>query len=157
MFKEDMVLLSLLLALGEVGAFFWCSIDDFGQENAGRVLVILTTRFLLSNNINDWFIYFRVIFCGIRLSFTINSTSFNNHLIYIMKLQVFMLLWSGFGLAVCCNHLVCFVLRIDWLVSAWCGFSASGNFRTDFSTWRTFLMLLKKILTLFVSYKYNFF
>ena len=67
---------------------------EFEQVNAGWVLVILMTRFLLTNNIFDWLIYFVVIFCSIRLFFTVNITNFNNYLIYIMKLQVFMLLWS---------------------------------------------------------------
>ena len=52
------------------------------------------TRFFLSNDIFDWFLYFLVTFCRIRLFFTVNVTGFNNCLIYIMKEQVFMVLWS---------------------------------------------------------------
>ena len=70
------------------------SVVDFGQVNAGWVLVVLLTRFLLTNNIFVWFVYIVVIFCSIRLFFTVNITNFNNYLIYIMKLQVFMLLSS---------------------------------------------------------------
>ena len=47
------------------------SVVDFGEVNAGWVLVILMTRFLLTNNIFDQFIYFVVIFFGIRLCFTV--------------------------------------------------------------------------------------
>ena len=61
------------------------SFVDFGQVNAGWVLVILMTIFLLTNDIFDLFIYFVVIFCSIRLIFTINITNFKNYLIYIMK------------------------------------------------------------------------
>ena len=70
------------------------SVADFGQVNACWVLVILMTRFLLTNNIFDWFIYFAVIFCSIRLFFTVNITNFNNYLVFITKWQVFMVLWS---------------------------------------------------------------
>ena len=72
----------------------WCIVVHFGQVNAGWVLAILMTRFLLTNDIFDWFIYFVVIFCRIRLLFTVNITNFNNYLIYIMKSQVFMVLCS---------------------------------------------------------------
>ena len=74
-----------------------CSGDSvvyFGQVNADWVLVILMTRFLLTKDIFDWFIYFVVIFCSITLLLTINITNFNNYLIYIMKLLVFMVLCS---------------------------------------------------------------
>ena len=70
------------------------SVVDYGQVTAGWVLPILMTRFLLTNDISDLFIYFVVIFCSIRLLFTVYITDFNNYLIYIMKLQVFMVLWS---------------------------------------------------------------
>ena len=65
-----------------------------GQVNASWVFVILMTKFFLTNDIFDWFIHFVVIFCSIRLFFTVNITNFNNYLIYIMKLQVFMVLCS---------------------------------------------------------------
>ena len=42
-------------------------VTDFGQVNACWVLVISMTRFLLTNDIFDCFIYFVVIFCSIRL------------------------------------------------------------------------------------------
>ena len=70
------------------------SVVEFGQVNAGWVIVILMTKSLLTSKIFDWFIYFVVIFYSIRLFFTVNITNFNNYLMYIMKLQVFMLLWS---------------------------------------------------------------
>ena len=48
------------------------SVVDFDQINSGWVLVILMTRFLLTNNFFNWFIYFVVIFCSIRLFFIVN-------------------------------------------------------------------------------------
>ena len=45
------------------------SVVDFEQVNAGFVLVILMTRFLLTNDFFNWFIYFVIIFCSIRLFF----------------------------------------------------------------------------------------
>ena len=38
------------------------SVVDFGQVNGGWVFVILMTRFVLSNDIFDRFIYFVVFF-----------------------------------------------------------------------------------------------
>ena len=69
--------------------YLWASI-----RYTGWVLVILMRRLLLTNDIFDWFIYFVVIFCSIRLFSTVNITNSNSYLIYIMKLQVFMVLWS---------------------------------------------------------------
>ena len=43
------------------------TVVDFGQLNACWVLVMLMARFLLTNDIFDWFIYFVIIFCSIRL------------------------------------------------------------------------------------------
>ena len=127
---------------------------EFGQANAGWVLVILMTRFLLTNNIFDWLIYFVVIFCSIRLFFTVNITNFNNYLIHIMKLQVFMLLWSVLKSAlVLGTRFVAgsqfIYITVHWPVSAWCVFSAGGDFRTDSSAWSTFLMLLTLSLNTF--------
>ena len=66
------------------------SLVDFRQVNVVWVLVIFMTRFVL----HFWLI-FAVIFCSLRLLFfTVNITNFNNCLIYIMKLQVFVVLWS---------------------------------------------------------------
>ena len=63
-----------------------------GQVNADWVLVILITRVLLTNNVfTDSFI---VIFCSIRFFFKVNIINCSNYLIYIMKLQVLMVLWS---------------------------------------------------------------
>ena len=115
------------------------SVVDFGQVNAGWVLVILMTKFLLTNNIFDGSIYFVVIFCSIRLFFTVNINDFNNYFIYIMKLQLFMVLWSVLSLLWFWGRILLepanlFALQVDWLVSLWCGFSAGGDFRTDSST-----------------------
>ena len=82
------------------------SVVNFEQVNAGWVLVILMRKFILINNIFDWFIYFVAIFCSIRLFFTVNVTNFNNYLIYIMKL-ICSEVSSGFGLALYCNQPVC--------------------------------------------------
>ena len=65
---------------------------DFGQRNIAWALVILMTRFLLTNDILHWLIHFAVIL--LRLFFTVNITNFNKYSIYSMKLQVFMVLWS---------------------------------------------------------------
>ena len=46
------------------------SVVDFGEVNAGWVLVILMARSLLPNNIFDQSIYFVVMFFCIRLCFT---------------------------------------------------------------------------------------
>ena len=46
-------------------------------SNIGQVIVILMTIFLFTNDIFDCFIYFVVIFCGIRLFLTENLTNFN--------------------------------------------------------------------------------
>ena len=70
------------------------SVVDFGQVNFGFVLVILMTRFLSDNDISDCCIFFVVIFCSIRLLFTVNIADFNNYSICIIKLQVFMVIWS---------------------------------------------------------------
>ena len=43
------------------------TVVDFGQLNICWVLVMLMARFLLTNDIFDWFIYFVIIFCSIRL------------------------------------------------------------------------------------------
>ena len=48
------------------------SVVELGQVIAGWVLVILMTRFLLTNDFFNWFIYFVIIFCNIRLFFTVN-------------------------------------------------------------------------------------
>ena len=109
---------------------------DFGQVNAGCVLVILMTRFLLTNDLFDWFIYFAVIFCSI---YTVNITNFNNYLIYIMKLQVFIVLWSALVLGwrfVATNQ---FISIAGWL-DAFCMVRVFGwwEFWTDSSTWSTF-------------------
>ena len=70
------------------------SVVGFGQINSGWVLLILMKRFFLTSDIFDLFIYFVEIFCIIRLFFIVNITIFDNYLIYIMKSQVFMILWS---------------------------------------------------------------
>ena len=53
-------------------------------------------------------------------------------------MQVFMVLWSvpsvlWFWGRVLLEPVSLFALRVGWLVSAWCGFSAGGDFRTDSS------------------------
>ena len=85
----DISSLSLFSALVVVGAMFWClccwlwaykcrlCISDFND-----------------NDIFAWFIYCIVIFCSTRFFLTVNITNFNNYLIYVMKQQVFMVLWS---------------------------------------------------------------
>ena len=109
------------------------SVVDFVQVNAGWVLVILMARFVLTNNTFDWFIYFIVTFCSIRLFFTVNITNFNNYLIHIMKLQVLMILWSVLKSPVVLGSrfvatVSLFALWVDWLVSAWCRFFTDGDF-----------------------------
>ena len=88
------VLMSLLPAVGVVGVLFWCFCCWLWAGKCRLGISNLMTRFLLTNNTSDWSIYFVVIFCSIRLFFTVNITDFNNYLINIMKLQVFMVLWS---------------------------------------------------------------
>ena len=69
-FEHD---LHLLLGFSDV---------DFVQVNAGWVLGILMTRFLLTNGIFDIFDnYFVVIFRSIKLFFTVNINNLNNYLI----------------------------------------------------------------------------
>ena len=45
---------------------------DFEQVNTGWVLVILMTRFVLTKDFLTDLFYFVVIFCSIRLFFTVN-------------------------------------------------------------------------------------
>ena len=73
------------------------------------ILLILMTRFykqLLTNNIFHWFFYFVVIFHNIRIFLAVNITNFNNYLIYFMKSQVLLILWSVLKslLVLCCNQ-----------------------------------------------------
>ena len=42
-----------------------------------------------------------------------------------------------------------FVLRVGWLVSAWYGFFAGGDFGTGSSTFSTFLLLLTLLFNIF--------
>ena len=49
----DTSYLSLFSGLGVVGTMFWCYCCYFGQVNSCWVLVILMTRFLLTNGIFD--------------------------------------------------------------------------------------------------------
>ena len=96
--QDDVIsamLVSLLSALGVVGALFWCFCCWIWASKCWLGISNFNDRFLLTNDIFDWFIYFLVIFCSIRLFFTVSITNFNNYLIHIMKLQLFMLLWSG--------------------------------------------------------------
>ena len=116
---------------------FGVCVVDFGQVNAGWVIEILMTRFLLTNDIFDWLIYFVVTFCSVRLFFTVHFTDFNNYLIYIMKLQVFIVLWSVLksplvlgSRFVATSHFICIA---GWLagfcmmrVFGWLGFSNIG-------------------------------
>ena len=50
-----------------------------------------------------------------------------------MKFKVFMVLWSALKstmvlTCVLLQPVSLFALRVDWLVSAWCRFSAGGDF-----------------------------
>ena len=86
-----------------------------------------------------------------RVFFTVNITNLSNYLIYIMKLQVFTILWFVLILGlrfVATNQVSCIV---GWL-TGFCMVHV-GDFGTDSSTWSTFLMFLTLLLTLLVSYK----
>ena len=94
--QDDVIsamLVSLLSALGVVGALFWCFCYWIWASKCWLGISNFNDRFLLTNDIFDWF-FFLVIFCSIRLFFTVSITNFNSYLIYIMKFQVFMLFWS---------------------------------------------------------------
>ena len=61
------------------------------------------------------------------------------YIIYTMKLQVFIVLWSilsllWFWARVLLEPVNLFALLVDGLASAWCGFLAGRDFRTDSST-----------------------
>ena len=80
------VLMSLLPALGMVGALFCCFPSWLWASKCRLDISNIKDKFLLTNDDLDWFIYFIVILCRIRLLFTGNITNFNNYLIYIMKI-----------------------------------------------------------------------
>ena len=94
------------------------SVVDFEQVNAGWVLVVLITRFLLTNDSFNWFIYSVVIFCSIRFIFYCKYTNFNNYVICIKEI----------GPAFCCNQSVYLHCRlIGWFLHG-AGFGLVGIF-----------------------------
>ena len=114
----------------------WCSVSvvDFEHVNAGWVLLILVILF--TNNIFDWFIYFVVILCSIGLFFSVNITNFNNYLIYIMKLQVLLILWSLLKFPLFLGSRFVATSQFIWIAGWLAGFCMAGVFcwgdiRTD--------------------------
>ena len=106
------------LALSVVGALFWC----FGCWIWASKWWLDISNFndKISYDIFEQFIYFVVTFCTIRLFFIVSITNFNNYLMYIMKLKVFMVLWTVLkSSAVLGSHFVAtsqFTCIAGWLV-----------------------------------------